>query len=593
MPAAPLNPAQKSAVEAGTEPLLIVAGAGTGKTRTLTERIRHLLELGVDPASIIAVTFTNKAAKEMRERAAHASSGGPAPWIGTFHSFGARFLRKHAPLLGTRTRDFTIYDDGDTMTLLRRIAKTLPDKVTAATLRNKISHIKNGMTSLSDLESNPSPAASATITAYRAYEEALATNNAFDFDDLIVKPAELLENHEQLRARYQNEIGYVLIDEYQDINEAQYRLVKALVGEHNHLTVVGDDHQTIYSWRGSNISIFLAFEKDWPKAKIIRLEENYRSTKTIIEASNAVIANNENQISKKLTSTKEQGEKIAIAEFYTELDEAAWIAQQLGTYIKEGRGTAAILYRTNAQSRALEHALVRARIPYHVYGGVQFYDRLEVRDVLAAVRVAANHQDTLGADRLLKTFRKKRGTPIVESLLALENPTPAQAMDVFLREANYADHLEDNFDNAEDRLANVNELRMFANTFATIGEFLEHVSLVQSTDTRSGGNSGTGITLMTGHMAKGLEFDRVHIAGASEGTLPHSRALGSAAELEEERRLFYVAMTRARSQLSISFVHVPSRFLLEIPEEYTETVGRRGNRSLGLDDEERYIDVLW
>ena len=591
MPATPLNPAQKSAVEAGIEPLLIIAGAGTGKTRTLTERIRHLLARGVDPARIVAVTFTNKAAKEMKERTGLPATG-PAPWIGTFHSFGARFLRKHAPLIG-RTRDFTIYDDGDTMTLLRRIAKTLTGKVTAATLRSRISAIKNGMTPLADLEADASPAAAQAVAAYRAYEEALAANNAFDFDDLIAKPADLLEAHGHLRARYRNDIGFVLIDEYQDINDAQYRLVRALVGPGGHLTVVGDDHQTIYSWRGSNVGIFLSFERDWPGARVVKLEENYRSTRTIIEASNAVIANNRNQLPKKLTSSREAGEPIEVREFYTELDEALWIAQSLGAYIREGRGTAAVLYRTNAQARALEHALVRARVPYHVYGGVQFYDRLEVRDVVAAVRVAANHEDSLGAERLVKTFRKKAGSAIVEALRALESPSPSFAIDTFLAASRYAEHLENEFDNAEDRLENVTELRKFAATFATAGEFLEHVALVQSTDSRSAGTAGKGITLMTAHMAKGLEFDRVHIAGASEGTMPHSRSLSSEAELEEERRLFYVAMTRARSLLSISFVHVPSRFLLEIPEEFTAMTGRNARRELSLDDEERYIDVLW
>jgi len=593
MSSASLNNAQRQAVESGNEPLLIIAGAGTGKTRTLTERIRHLLEQGVDPGSVIAVTFTNKAAKEMRERTAEATKGGIQPWIGTFHSFGARFLRKHAALLPGRSRDFSIYDDGDRMTLLRRIAKTLPGKVTAATLRSRISAIKNGMESLADLEADTSPASSAALQAYRAYEEALAANNAFDFDDLIVKPAELLEQHEALRSRYQNDIGYVLIDEYQDINEAQYRLVRNLVGPGSHLTVVGDDHQTIYSWRGSNIGIFMSFERDWPSARVIKLEENYRSTRTIIEASNAVIANNRNQLAKNLVSNKEQGEAIVVADFPTELDEAMWVARELGTFVKEGRGSAAVLYRTNAQARALEHALVRARVPYHVYGGLQFYDRLEVRDVLAAVRVAANPQDELGKERLLKTFKKRKGMPIIEALLALENPGPAEAIEAFLAASRYAEHLEEAFDNAEDRLANVGELRSFATSFETITEFLEHVSLVQSTDTKSGGNSAAGVTLMTGHMAKGLEFDRVHIAGASEGTLPHSRSLASSAELEEERRLFYVAMTRARHQLSISFIHVPSRFLLEIPERFTQVEGRRGSRNLDLDDEERYIDVLW
>lgn len=590
MSATPLNASQRSAVESGSEPLLIIAGAGTGKTRTLTERIKHLIDLGVDPTQIVAVTFTNKAAKEMRERALHGIQGS-TPWIGTFHSFGARFLRKHAPLAG-RTRDFTIFDDGDMMSLFRRIAKTLPAKMTPATLRNRVSAIKNGTTPLADLEKDPSQAAQSTITGYHAYEEALAANNAFDFDDLIVWPARVLEAHAQVRERYQSEIGYMLIDEYQDINEAQYRMVRALLGPGSHLTVVGDDHQTIYSWRGSNIGIFMAFERDFANAKVIRLEENYRSTKTIIGASNAVISNNKNQLPKTLVSMQEQGPLIAVIEQYTELDEAMWIAQHLGAYVREGKGSAAVLYRTNAQARALEHALVRARVPYHVFGGVQFYDRLEVRDVLAAIRVAANPQDTLGEERLLKTFKKRKGVPLVASLRALGPVHPSQILDTFLAESAYAAHLEEEFDNAEDRIENVIELRKFAATFDNVTDFLEHVSLVQSTDTRSGGSSTAGITLMTAHMAKGLEFDRVHIAGASEGVMPHSRSLDTSEELEEERRLFYVAMTRARHELSISFIGMPSRFLLEIPEEFTEYVGRRG-RLLALDDDDRYIDVLW
>ena len=314
----PLNTAQKAAVESGHEPLLIIAGAGTGKTRTLTERIKHLIDIGVDPTRIVAVTFTNKAAKEMKERALHDMQPGTTPWIGTFHSFGARFLRRYATLAG-RTRDFTIYDDGDMMTLFRRIAKTMPGKVTAATLRTRISSIKNGSTKIGDLERDQSPAASALLAAYDAYEKALLENNAFDFDDLIVTPAKVLEEHEHVRAKYREEIGYVLIDEYQDINEAQYRLVRALVGPHGHLTVVGDDHQTIYSWRGSNIGIFMAFERDFANAKVVRLEENYRSTQTIIKASNAVIENNKNQLPKTLVSTKDVGPKIAIAEFYTRI----------------------------------------------------------------------------------------------------------------------------------------------------------------------------------------------------------------------------------------------------------------------------------
>jgi DNA helicase-2/ATP-dependent DNA helicase PcrA len=336
----------------------------------------------------------------------------------------------------------------------------------------------------------------------------------------------------------------------------------------------------------------MAFERDFPQAKVVRLEENYRSTQTIIAASNAVISNNHNQLPKNLVSMQEEGPLIGMAEFYTELDEARWVADQMSQYLRAGKGTTAILYRTNAQARALEHALVRSRVPYHVFGGVQFYDRLEVRDALAAIRVAANPQDTLGVERLIKTFRKKRGVPLVAALHDLGPIAPADIIDTFLRESSYAAHLEETFDNAEDRLENILELRKFAATFENVTEFLEHVSLVQSTDSRSGGTSTPGVTLMTVHMAKGLEFDRVHIAGANEGTMPHSRSLASSAELEEERRLFYVAMTRARHELSISFVRIPSRFLLEIPEHFTEMAyGNR--RSFDPDDEHSYIDVRW
>ena len=567
---------------------VVVAGAGTGKTRTLTERVTYLLAQGVDPRSIVAITFTNKAAKEMIERVGLADRPShERPWIGTFHSFGARFLRKHASHIG-RTSSFSIYDEGDVRTLLRSIIKTLPKRMTPKQLREVFSHIKNGMTSLDELRTKGDPKSELFISAYAKYEEALKENNAFDFDDLITKTVSILTDQEALRSRMQSYIQYVLVDEYQDINEVQYQLIKLLVGTSGKLTVVGDDHQTIYSWRGSDISIFLSFQEDWPGAHVVRLEQNYRSSKNIIEASNAVIGHNKNQLEKKLTTDDVAGPEITLHEAYRDEDEALWIADTLALY-KEG--TAAILYRTNAQSRALEQALIRKRVPYRIYGGIQFYERREVKDVMAALRVVGNPQDELGKTRIIKTFGKRKGGMVLESLTSLPETTPGKVIGLFLERSEYLSYIEERLDNSEMRKENIIELHRFANTFKTLPEFLEQVALVQSTDMSKGkGGTSREVILMTIHMAKGLEFDRVHIAGVSEGTLPHERSLLSDADIEEERRLFYVAMTRARKELSLSFVGIPSRFILEVPEQYLVL---SGGRKLALDDEERYIDVTW
>jgi len=624
-----LNDAQKSAVTAGLEPLLIVAGAGTGKTKTLTERIRHLMETGVPPEKIYAMTFTNKAAKEMASRVLGKGAGrrpGGDPFMGTFHSLGARMLREDATLLG-RTAGFVIFDDHDTMQLLRKVLKgnetAKEAKRGAAFFRTTTTLIKNG--AFADTEDDYTRAELEMVhDVYDKYEAGLRENNAFDFDDLIAKPVELFHDHPEVLAKHHARIGYLFVDEYQDVNAVQNDLVKALVGNHAHLSVVGDDQQTIYSWRGSNVETFLQFEHDWPNARVILLEENYRSTKTVIEASNAVIANNLRQKPKRLFTNNPQGEPITVFEAYNEDSEAMWIAEQITKVFTVPKGdsddvekngtSVGVLYRTNAQSRAIEQALIMHGIPYVMFGGVQFYERREIKDIVAGLRIAVNPQDSISAERLKKAFRK---APYLEVMAAMrgagvaeasgqappgkepenKGKTPQELIKLFLVSAHYIEYLEKEFPNAPERMENINELMRFSLEFTEVAPFLEQVSLMQSTDRGTGRSrrtmpaDGRTVALMTMHMAKGLEFDNVFVAGAQEGILPHQRSLVTHAEVEEERRLFYVAMTRARKELSISFSDIPSRFLFEIPEDYQRFTSQRSETDQLVDDEERYITL--
>jgi ATP-dependent DNA helicase UvrD/PcrA len=620
----PLNEAQKAAAYAPIAPLLIVAGAGTGKTSTLTSRILHLMEQGVPPERICAITFTNKAAQEMLLRVSGGmpvgiggkAGAGKTPFIGTFHSFGARVLRRECRTFG-RKPNFAIFDDHDSFDLLKKIAKvTVPKEKskrdTPSFFSQKISESKNLDAPV--FGANESEERKELVrTVIKKYEEALARNNAFDFDDLIEKPVALFKKHPAALARYQGLFDAVLVDEYQDINPKQYELVKLLASGHRNLSVVGDDEQTIYSWRYADIKTFLNFDKEWKKANVFFLEENYRSTGNIIRAAAAVAENNRFRTPKKLWTHNSDGEPIVLFEAWGENDEAEWIAEQImqgagggmergGT--EDGKKTFsdfAILYRTNAQSRAIEQALIRREIPYQIFGGMKFYERREVKDAVAALRWAANQVDEVARERLEKNLSKRKFAAFKAKIGAAEDLKPADVMRVFLETFGYFEYLKENFLNADEREENISELAAFAAGFDTLPELLEKVSLLQATDDEAGKEKGRGgeggkreaVSLMTIHLAKGLEFENVFIAGAAEGLLPHIRSIESEASLEEERRLMYVAMTRAKQKLHVSFSGMPSRFISEIPPECISLAATPDASGEDVDAEEKIITLDW
>ena len=633
-----LNPEQRNAAEAPISPLLIVAGAGTGKTRTLTSRIVHLIKGGTPPERICAITFTNKAAAEMEHRIGKIPGG--APYIGTFHSLGARMLRQECRVFG-REPNFAIFDDHDSFDLVKKAvkavfppapkkeegvgesasAKAKKKKKEAPTLfAKKISEIKNlGMEKA--LEKVDEKERANIRRVFELYEAALQRNNAFDFDDLIEKPVAMFDANSAILKKYQDKYDAVFVDEYQDINPKQYELIKLLASGHRNLTVVGDDEQTIYTWRYADIKIFLDFDKDWPGAVVHFLEENYRSTGNIIRGASAVVQNNRFRTPKQLWTKQDAGAPITVYEAWGENDEAAWIAEEiLKTRAKDVKDKApdkmagkkteiAILYRTNAQSRAIEQALIRDNIPYKIYGGLKFYERREVKDAVAALRYAANKKDEVSRERLEKNLSKRKFAEFREAIVALSesraesrvgfgagsglDPKPTDIIKIFLETFGYFNYLEANFINSDERQENIAELITFASGFEKLPDLLERLSLVQATDDAaqtarkaqrgttergaSGNDAAAGETLpvhlSTVHLAKGLEFDTVFVAGAAEGLLPHIRSIDNEASLEEERRLMYVAMTRARKNLNISFYGMPSRFISEIPEEYAIIAG--------------------
>lgn len=606
----PLNDAQKAAVHADYGPLLIVAGAGTGKTRTLTERLRYLIERGIQPERICAITFTNKAAKEMARRV-----GREGPFLGTFHALGAKILRKECRKVG-REPNFAIFDDHDSFDLVKKavkavlpykkedkdvermgIAEKKAQKETPVYFAGKISAIKNLGTAVIDSdvyikEKLRVEKKAQIMKVFEKYEALLEQNNAFDFDDLIQKVVVLFKNNPDVLAKYQNMFDAVLVDEYQDINPMQYELVALLAEKHRNLSVVGDDEQTIYSWRYADVMTFLNFDKNWKGAAVHFLEENYRSTGTIIRSAAAVVQNNRLRTQKKLWTQNPDGDPIKLFEAWGEGDEAEWVAEQIQK-LRSGDKNAdvGILYRTNAQSRAIEQALIRRDIPYRIFGGLKFYERKEIKDVVAALRYISNIKDEVAKERLEKGLTKRRFVEFRNKIAAnAETKTDANGVDddggngtatlapllaikLFLETFNYFEYLEANFINADEREENIAELVAFASEFADLHELLERLSLLQAVDEIGAKpQEGKEVSLMTIHLAKGLEFDNVFIIGVAEGFLPHGRALDNEASLEEERRLMYVAMTRARKQLSISFYGIPSRFIAEIPEDCAEVV---------------------
>lgn len=588
-----LNIQQKKAVEAAQNPLLIVAGAGTGKTKTLTSRLSFLINSGVPPEKIVAITFTNKAAKEMEHRiSANNPNLNPKPFIGTFHSFGARLLREEAGLFG-RNRGFFIFDTADSFSLVKKILKELGGKDTKPSLLSDfISSYK------STLDKTEPPQGLDEDLAYAAleeYENRLRAHNAFDFDDLLEKPVAIFKNNPEVLEKYQKRFNHVLVDEYQDVNDMQYELIRFLAGARGAVSAVGDAAQTIYTWRGSNIKIFLNFEKDWPNASIIPLEENYRSSANIISAASAVLAGNnylKGRFEKKLFTKNPTGDKVTLAEFTGEQEEASWIAKKISGLVRAGE-SAAILYRTNAQSRAIEQELIRGGLEYRIFGGLRFYERKEIKDILAGLRFRANKNDEVSRERLEKNILKRRVKTYEEYIREGEMPnSPKELIADFMRVTGYLEVLDKSEGNLEDRKENIAELVRFAGEFSDLASFLEQVALLQTTDNFGNKkNDASQIILSTIHLAKGLEFDNVFIAGVKEGLIPHGRTYYNEEEIEEERRLLYVAMTRAKKKLFISFFGIPSRFLGALPAEVTQLESTNKNRGfLSIDDEERYIE---
>lgn len=635
-----LNEPQGEAVCHYEGPLLILAGAGSGKTRVLTYRIAYLVrEIGVSPLSVLAITFTNKAAKEMKERVdALIERKAEFMWICTFHSACVRILRKEIAALGYET-NFVIYDSADQQTLMKHCLKELNIDDRRFPPRAMIAAISQAKNKLMDAKAYDDKAydyhRQTVAKVYRLYQQKLKKNNALDFDDLIMKTVQLFERFPEILDQYQERFRYILIDEYQDTNHAQYRLVKLLAGKYRNLCVVGDDDQSVYNFRGADIQNILDFERDYPEAKVVRLEQNYRSTKKILEAANEVIRNNCGRKEKRLWTENPEGSLITCFTAQDEHQEASFVARK----ILEGhdlRGRAyhdfAVLYRTNAQSRVIEEVLMRNNIPYTIVGGLKFYERKEIKDILAYLRLISNPADGISLQRVINVPRRGIGdtslakasayaaekgislfealavAPVVPGLTAravkpmeqfvelVENlrsrsrelPVTALVKEVldgtgYLRELEAEQSIE-----AQTRIENLNEFLSVTAEYdksqgdKSLEEFLAGVSLVADIDNFD--EHSDAVVLMTLHSAKGLEFPVVFLIGMEEGIFPHSRSLQEAAELEEERRLCYVGITRAREDLYLlnawqrtlygNYMHnPPSRFVAEIPEQLINREG--------------------
>ena len=639
-----LNPSQRDAVVHSGSPLLIVAGAGSGKTRVLTNRIAYLLaECGVAPYEVMAITFTNKAAGEMRERvAALVGPRAKSMWVTTFHSACVRILRQEASIAGF-SPSFSIYDQADSVRLVTLIGRDLnldPKRYPPRQIAAMISNAKNELIGPADYTNQAKTHIEEVVAeCYGLYQKRLRDANAFDFDDLILKTVEVLQRFPEAKARYRSRFRHVLVDEYQDTNHAQYILVRELVGtaadgiQPAELCVVGDADQSIYAFRGATIRNILQFEEDYPSARTILLEQNYRSTQNILSAANAVITNNASRKAKNLWSDSGDGALITGYVAEDERDEAEYVMNEIFRLQSENvsqPGDTAIFYRTNSQSRAFEEVFMRNTLPYKVVGGVRFYERKEVRDFLAYLRVLANPYDEISLRRIINTPKRgigdkaidgleQMGIPLWDALLnakdapgatarataAIEgfanlmislrelvaaNVRPSVIAEAVLEQSKLGEELSDSEDPQDEaRLENLQELVAVAQEYeaderlegeeVSIVGFLERVSLVADSDQIPDGEDHGGVvTLMTLHTAKGLEFPTVFLTGMEENVFPHSRSLGEPSEIEEERRLAYVGLTRARKNLFLSRAttrfafgsptyNSPSRFLSEIPEE--------------------------
>lgn len=648
-----LNKEQQQAVQHTEGPLLILAGAGSGKTKVLTVRIAHLLAQGVNPYEILAITFTNKAAKEMKSRV-EGLVGDVANriWLSTFHSFCAKFLRFELDNFLGYNSNFTIYDTSDSQAVIKAALKALnlDDKYyPVGAMIAAISAAKNKLLFASDFRKQARDFYQQKVAdVYEYYERELRKNNALDFDDLLLVAVKLLQSNEAVLDKYSKRFRYVMIDEYQDTNHAQYLLAKLLASHWKNIAVVGDADQSIYAWRGADIQNILDFEKDYPNCTSIKLEQNYRSTKIILDAANAVIENNEGRPKKNLWTDKTEGAKIQHFTAQSEHEEAAFIGDTIAKkHDIHGvpYGDMAILYRTNAQSRVLEEALIKRALPYTMVGGTKFYDRKEIKDVLAYLRVLYNPFDDLSLLRIinvpkrsigattvakLQDYARTNGTSLFMTLTQLhlvdsikgktkekleefgiliftlvaemEDRTVLDILESILDRTGYLAQLEESTDPQDQaRAENIGELLSVAKDFqdtnpsGTVEDFLEQVALVNDVDSFE--QEESKVTLMTLHAAKGLEFPIVFLGGLEEGLFPHSRTLMNPEEIEEERRLAYVGITRAEKELYISNAttrtvfgrtssYLPSRFIDEIPEELVD--GLRAKRKVP-DDIKRHV----
>ena len=648
-----LNKEQQQAVQHTEGPLLILAGAGSGKTKVLTVRIAHLLAQGVNPYEILAITFTNKAAKEMKSRV-EGLVGDVANriWLSTFHSFCAKFLRFEIDSFLGYNSNFTIYDTSDSQAVIKAALKALnlDDKYyPVGAMIAAISDAKNQLLFASDFRKQARDFYQQKVAdVYEYYERELRKNNALDFDDLLLVAVKLLQSNAAVLDKYSHRFRYVMIDEYQDTNHAQYLLAKLLASHWKNIAVVGDADQSIYAWRGADIQNILDFEKDYPNCTSIKLEQNYRSTKIILDAANAVIDNNEGRPEKNLWTDKIEGAKIQHFTAQSEHEEAAFIGDTIAKkhdIHDVPYGDMAILYRTNAQSRVLEEALIKRALPYTMVGGTKFYDRKEIKDVLAYLRVLYNPFDDLSLLRIinvpkrsigattvakLQDYAREKGTSLFMTLTQLhlidsikgktkekleefgiliftlvsemEDKTVLDILESILDRTGYLAQLEESTDPQDQaRAENIGELLSVAKDFqdtnpsGTVEDFLEQVALVNDVDSFE--QEEAKVTLMTLHAAKGLEFPIVFLCGLEEGLFPHSRTLMNPEEIEEERRLAYVGITRAEKELYISNAttrtvfgrtssYLPSRFIDEIPEELVD--GLRAKRKVP-DDIKRHV----
>jgi DNA helicase II / ATP-dependent DNA helicase PcrA len=668
-----LNAEQRRAVEATEGPLLILAGAGSGKTKTLTHRIAYLIATErATPHDILSVTFTNKAAKEMRERVAHilgeqAEDRSFMPYMGTFHGICVRLLRQDGEAIGI-PRNFVIFDESDRLTAIKQASKQcqIDEKsFPPRTISHIISSLKNDASSISDLEGFGSgPAERVAAQVAPVYQRILKDAGALDFDDLIIRTVALMQQHEAVRDKWRRRFRYIMIDEYQDTNSAQYTLVKQLVNPQQNIAVVGDDWQSIYSWRGADFRNILNFERDYPNATVIKLEQNYRSTKSILDSAHAVITKNAQRSTKELWTAAGEGAPVRVVQSLNERGEAEAIVRRVRNAVDakfRGYRDFAVLYRTNAQSRAIEEVCIRYNIPYRIVGGVRFYDRKEIKDILAYLRLLYQPEDRVSFERIVNVPTRGLGPKSVQvfmeladavggiqSALALASDHPsftprartafaelsatittlrasidttpvARMIDALLRRLNYMDYLHDGTIQGETRQENVKELLSVAQEYEALdlATFLEETSLLSDVDRADFGSDA--ITLMTLHAAKGLEFPVVFMVGMEESIFPHSRALYDQQEMEEERRLCYVGMTRAQQELYMLHAtsrmlyggvqhNVPSRFLSEFearveselqpsfmssrPTQYEEPDSEPALSGVEPSDEPRYVPEL-